>query len=339
MSYLDKVTVGGTTYDVQDSAAVHFTAQTLTDEAKAQARTNIGAASAGDIPTGTVRYDESQTLTDAQKTQARTNIAAAGPDIHALESLHNVVSYGQDANPVDADAQKRTGMIITLNNTFEATTTPAWLKFSNAYAWGSNENTIKAWTGALTLTQNHRYRLSVHYLSGTYTRTTAGAPIIAIACVAGTAVTIPGVVFDGDTDSHVDFDCSGDAYTNGVHLVVGIRRNSTNAVTLTNYTFALVLQDITDTEGVTVSISDTAPTITAKSGWRYNCTASAVTELSFTPSASGICSVRFKSGSTATVLTLPNTVKMPSWWTGPEASRTYEISIEDGVYGVVTSWA
>ena len=169
-----------------------------------------------------VRYDiNSQGLTAAQKTNARTNIAAAGPDIHALETLHNVVGYGQDANPVDADAQKRTGMIITLNNTFEATTTPAWLKFSNAYAWGSNENTIKAWTGALTLTQNHRYRLSVHYLSGTYTRTTAGAPIIAIACVAGTAVTIPGVVFDGATDSHVDFDIQVITYDRNTGEVLG----------------------------------------------------------------------------------------------------------------------
>lgn len=326
---LDKVSIG---------AAVELV-KSIPGSAAQRAEAAAEAAEAA--ASGTVRMDQAQELTETQKAQARTNIAAAGPDIHALETLHNVVGYGQDANPVDAAAQKRVGMIITLNNTFEATITPAWLKFSNAYAWGGNENTIKGWTGALTLTQNHRYRLSVHYISGTYTRTTAGAPIIAIACVAGTAVTIPGVVFDGDTDSHVDFDCSGDAYTNGVHLVVGIRRNSTNAVTLTNYTFAMVLQDITDTEGVTVSVSDTAPTITAKSGWRYNCTASAVTELAFTPSASGICSVRFKSGSTATVLVLPNTVKTPDWFDRDhlETNRTYAINIEDGVYGVVTSWA
>lgn len=50
-------------------------AQSLTNEQKAQARTNIGA----DTVQGAVRYDTTQTLADAQKKQARANIAAA-PD-------------------------------------------------------------------------------------------------------------------------------------------------------------------------------------------------------------------------------------------------------------------
>ena len=45
MSYLTKISVEGTEYQIKDSEAVHFTEQTLTDEQKAQARTNIGAAS------------------------------------------------------------------------------------------------------------------------------------------------------------------------------------------------------------------------------------------------------------------------------------------------------
>lgn len=88
-----------------------------------------------------------------------------------------------------------------------------------------------------------------------------------------------------------------------------------------------------------VEISDAAPVITADPGARYLCTAAAVTSLNFTPSATGICSVRFTSGATPTSLTMPGTVKMPDWWTGVEASRTYEISIADGVWAVVTSWA
>ena len=48
-------------------------AQNLTDEQKAQARTNIGAYTVQ----GAVRYDTTQTLTDAQKTQALSNIGAA----------------------------------------------------------------------------------------------------------------------------------------------------------------------------------------------------------------------------------------------------------------------
>jgi len=45
----------------------------------------------------------------------------------------------------------------------------------------------------------------------------------------------------------------------------------------------------------------------------------------------------FTSGSTPTVLTLPNTVKMPEWFE-IETNRTYEISILNGVYGAVMSW-
>lgn len=47
-------------------------AQSLTDEQKAQARTNIGA----DTVQGAVRYDAAQSLTKGQKTQARGNISA-----------------------------------------------------------------------------------------------------------------------------------------------------------------------------------------------------------------------------------------------------------------------
>ena len=59
----------------EDNFVRYDAAQTLTDEQKAQARTNIGA----DTVQGAVRYDAAQTLADAQKKQARANIAAA-PD-------------------------------------------------------------------------------------------------------------------------------------------------------------------------------------------------------------------------------------------------------------------
>ena len=84
-----------------------------------------------------------------------------------------------------------------------------------------------------------------------------------------------------------------------------------------------------------VQISGTDPTIVAKSGIRYVC--GEVLSLNFTPSANGICDVMFTSGSTPTVLTLPNTVKMPEWFI-IEANMTYEINIADGIYGAVASW-
>ena len=88
----------------------------------------------------------------------------------------------------------------------------------------------------------------------------------------------------------------------------------------------------------TVTVSGTTPTITAVTNTRYIC--GEIVSLSFTPSATGICDVRFTSGTTATVLTIPNTVKFPSWFdpTTLETNTIYEINIEDGVYGVVTTW-
>lgn len=54
----------------------------------------------------------------------------------------------------------------------------------------------------------------------------------------------------------------------------------------------------------------------------------------------GTASVRFESGSTPTVLTVPNTIKFPEWFdpTELEAEKIYEILISDGIYGTVITW-
>ena len=85
-----------------------------------------------------------------------------------------------------------------------------------------------------------------------------------------------------------------------------------------------------------VNVSETEPVIVANKNTRYVC--GEVSSLDFTPSLTGICDVVFTSGETPTALTLPNTVKMPEWWAGVEANKTYEINICDGIYGVVTIW-
>lgn len=87
-----------------------------------------------------------------------------------------------------------------------------------------------------------------------------------------------------------------------------------------------------------VTVSGTAPTIVANQNTRYVC--GEVVSLDFTPSAEGICDVIFTSGSTVTVLTIPNTVRFPEWFdpTALEANKTYEISVSDGVYGAVMVW-
>ena len=91
-----------------------------------------------------------------------------------------------------------------------------------------------------------------------------------------------------------------------------------------------------DAVGSVVTVSGTTPTITALSGVRYVC--GEVSTLDITPCVSGICDVIFTSGSTATVLTLPSTVKFPDGAFTPEVDTTYEINIMDGIYGAVMAW-
>lgn len=98
-----------------------------------------------------------------------------------------------------------------------------------------------------------------------------------------------------------------------------------------------------DIEGSTapadeVTVSGRNPVLKAAKNTYYVC--GELQTLSFTPSAKGICAVRFTSGTTATIMTVPSSLKWPDWFSGTlEANRTYEISVLDGVYGAVMSWA
>lgn len=91
-------------------------------------------------------------------------------------------------------------------------------------------------------------------------------------------------------------------------------------------------------EMVTETVTGTTPSITGVANHRYLC--GEVSTISITPPASGIIDVIFTSGTTAAVLTIPNTVTLPAWFdaTSLETSVTYEINIADG-FGVVAKWA
>lgn len=86
------------------------------------------------------------------------------------------------------------------------------------------------------------------------------------------------------------------------------------------------------------TITGSTPTIAGVANTRYVC--GEVTSISITPPNAGTIIVRFTSGSTVAVLTLPNTVKMPEWFdaTSLETNHIYELCIEDGVYGSVMVW-
>ena len=95
---------------------------------------------------------------------------------------------------------------------------------------------------------------------------------------------------------------------------------------------------ISEMLGGSVAVTGTTPTIVAKSGIRYVC--GEVATLDFTPSQTGICDVVFTSGATATVLTVPNTIKWANGFdpAALDANTTYEINIMDGL-GVACAWA
>lgn len=91
-------------------------------------------------------------------------------------------------------------------------------------------------------------------------------------------------------------------------------------------------------EAVEETVTGSTPSITAAANHRYLC--GEVSTILFTPSATGICEVIFTSGTTAAVLTLPNTVKLPAWFDATilDTNTIYEINVLDGVYLAVMMW-
>ena len=91
--------------------------------------------------------------------------------------------------------------------------------------------------------------------------------------------------------------------------------------------------------GFVETVTGSTPSITGKANYRYNC--GELTTLSITPPAAGSIDVYFTSGSTATVLTVPNTVKWPVWFdaTVLDSNTIYELLITDATYGSVMTWA
>ena len=87
-------------------------------------------------------------------------------------------------------------------------------------------------------------------------------------------------------------------------------------------------------EGIVVQVSGTTPTIICEDNHRYIC--GEVLSLNITPPANGVCEIIFESGSTATLLTAPNTIKWPEWFNpnSLETSATYQFKISNGLANV-----
>ena len=294
MSYLDKITVGGTTYDVQDSASVHFTSQTLTDAQQRQARDNVGASEAAvtDLVVSPVVYWGD----DASQSQSGQSMSRSGGNFFTF-----------DTSSASGDVYWR------VNGTLGKTTTSGG---------------ASGWSCETVLSAGIPYTISLTPVSGTITgETNAYVRVFIEGGGVSAADAIAQVSLRGGSATFLWPDS-----TKKAKFII----RSVQAFNCSSYKFYLNLTVNTPIDNA-ITVAGATPSITAIAGCRYTCSATAVTELTFTPPASGVASVRFVSGSTATVLTLPNTVKMPPWWTSPAANTTYEISFADG-YGAVASW-
>lgn len=99
--------------DVPDVTDVlRYSSQSLTIDQKTQARTNIGAAAAGDVA-DVLRYS-SQSLNSTQKAQARTNIGAVGQSSPNFYQGFSIVEGDSPSNPSVDIISEHTGTVNEL---------------------------------------------------------------------------------------------------------------------------------------------------------------------------------------------------------------------------------
>jgi hypothetical protein len=328
MSYIDKVSVAGTSYDLRDSVLTDGTPN-LTDAQKATARLNIDAVSPFASPFGNVLAPvQISNGTDYHSNVARRVTVRGNAVTYAADNSTNSTfsAYPITGTNIRALAMDSSSNISGTLSADDFVTLPVAVNADTAghiYLWLYSPDNAAMFTSIATNTDWQIYLA---------TKPTEGDIYIAKSKLVDTAYDHqPGMVII-DLMAYWPTTMAQMLANKNIAVYIGTKKNNTGL----NGTFCWGISVETDHSPVTVSGS--TPTITAASGKQYVCSASSVSTLSFTPSASGLCSVRFKSGTTPTVLTLPNTVKMPSWWTGVEANKTYEIMVSDGVYGAVMSW-
>lgn len=313
-----------------------------------------------------VRYDAAQTLTSAQKKQARTNIDAASatdadsPIVNVLFPMQTVVGKisSEAGRTVEVNRNAVTYTRVSSNSTGRVFN----LTGSALRTFGTNSNYEMTTSNVqdsdfitlpkcITGAKAHRVYLWLYSPDNAeltlYHATTSNRNLLCFATK------------DGEGNIYLDNSGAGRYFTSGSNgfAVIQLARTHTTLwermvtdgnlalyyITKTNnsnkngtlyWGIGISPVDLYDVETVTGQ----TPVITASSGMRYNCTDTYVTSLNFTPSSSGVCSVRFRSGTTRTDLTLPQTVRMPDGWPGTEINTTYKITIEDGVWATVTAW-
>jgi len=272
------------------------------DCVRATGNANTAASEAQAASAVSVRYDTAQTLDAAQQAQARENIRAA-----------DAAEFDAVAYPLDVEMLTSAGEAVRVISGGISIT-------------GGDLN-----SGTRARTQYFRVRPGNRYL---FSLNDAEFVVISAWEYTGTSVgsVIGRVSPSGYTTSRFAFTASG----NFVRIAFG-HADTSVAITDDDKDAILAALSLRSVDGGQIPINSATPVIVAQQGAAYIC--GTVTELTFTPSSSGLCEVVFASGSTATVLTLPETVRMPDWWTGVEANRTYDLMILNGTLAGVMSWA
>lgn len=286
MAIIDKISVGGTVYDIGGSGGA--------DNGLVTAHGNVE----GFIPYVTATAAETTTL--------------------------NGVTITRD------------GYRITLNGTDTSTEMPFLRLTGTLFAKEGSPGTSQATTGAYQLPEknNHVYRMTCKLVSGTVT---GKIPWCAGYASTGSAATSqPQSYFDDVT--YRDYrNSSGNGKT-------GIAVRYEAGTVFANAVFEITVVDTESGLGVgdpIITVSGTSAEIVAQAGFCYVC--GELTSLSFEPSVRGLCEVIFTSGTTPTALTISkaitsHTIHMPPWWTGVEASKTYDIVVRNGEWVGVSVW-
>ena len=143
-------------------------------------------------------------------------------------------------------------------------------------------------------------------------------------------------------DKYIKFSASGNTNFTRTETSIG-GGGSADAVTYTTQTGKTAAEKATARSNIQAAgeiwetlSGTTISDLVAEDGYIYTCSNTLTSLTISSVPASGIFTIRFASGSTATTLTLPNTVTMPSGFS-VEANKIYEICISDG-FGVYTTW-
>lgn len=315
---------------------MYNTAQSLSDAYKAQARENIGAISSADIPTitGTVQYDQAQSLTDAQKAQARSNISAAAAS--DIPNVSDVLRYSAQSLTASQKAQARQNIGVSNEQDQPFIVTVETNELGTGYQIDHTLADIiqqinygRIAVVAFTPIGSHIQYFSEINLDQYSTNNAANATIFLPQTPGSAAATIwyyIALINDGTSDSLTVSEYS-------VRLAPDCTISDNGKVlSVSNGRPAWVQKDptvVTDLVSSSITLAAADNTI-----YKYG-TLSSLTVSSFP--ATGAFSITFTSGSTATTLTVPQTLVMHDSFT-VEANTRYEINVLDG-YAVAAGWS